>query len=217
MGEDLRQHIDGTWTEASDGVTLEATSPGSGEVIGTVPRGTREDVRRAIDAAQRARRGWAELSAFDRGAAMRRIAAAIDANREELARTLTIDQGKPFAAEAHDEVEELLAYFDMAAADAVRIEGLMPPSFDANKRVLLYRVPRGVVGIISPWNWPYTMPGELLAPALASGNAVVWVPAPSTSVCAVRFAECIVEADLPPGVFNLVTGEEGEQRVHELP
>ena len=69
----------------------------------------------------------------------------------------------------------------MAAADAVRMEGLLPPSMDANKRVLLQRVPRGVVSIISPWNWPYTMPGEILAPAIAYGNAVVWAPAPTTS------------------------------------
>ncbi|MEX0753693.1 MAG: aldehyde dehydrogenase family protein [Actinomycetota bacterium] len=207
MSENLKLYIDGTWADASDGATLEATSPRSGEVVATVPSGTRGDVQRAIGAAQRARRGWAGMSAFDRAAGMRRIAAAIDANRIELARTLAIDQGKPLAAEANDEVEELLGYFEMAAADAIRMDGIMPPSFDANKRVLLYRVPRGVVGIISPWNWPYTMPGEILAPALAYGNAIVWVPAPSTSVCAVRFAECIVEADLPAGVFNMVTGE----------
>ena len=110
-------------------------------------------------------------------------------------------------AEAYDEVDELVEYFRMAAADVVRLDGVMPPSVDAGKRVLLYRVPRGVVGVISPWNWPYTMPAELLAPALATGNAVVWAPAPTTSVCAVKLAGCIVEADLPPGVFNVVTGE----------
>ena len=71
---------------------------------------------------------------------------------------------------------------------------------------MLARRPRGVVGVISPWNWPYTMPAELIAPALACGNAVVWTPAPSTAVCAVALAECIADADLPPGVFNLVTG-----------
>ena len=102
----------------------------------------------------------------------------IDERRDDLAHTLALDQGKPLRAEAHDEVEELIAYFEMAAADARRMEGLMPPSVDANKRVLLYRVPRGVVSIISPWNWPYTMPGEILAPAIAYGNAVVWAPAP---------------------------------------
>jgi len=94
----------------------------------------------------------------------------------------------------------------MAAADATRMEGLLPPSVDARKRVLLQRVPRGVVAVISPWNWPYTMPGEILAPALAYGNTVVWAPAPTTSLCAVRLAECLEAADLPPGVVNLVTG-----------
>jgi len=72
--------------------------------------------------------------------------------------------------------------------------------------VLLYRVPRGVVSVISPWNWPYTMPGEILAPALAYGNAVVWAPAPTTSICAVKLAECVADADLPAGVFNMITG-----------
>jgi succinate-semialdehyde dehydrogenase/glutarate-semialdehyde dehydrogenase len=198
--------IDGTWTDASDGATFEATSPSTGEVIGTVPEGTREDARRAIDAAQEAAPAWGRLSAFDRAAAMKRVAAAIDERREELAHTLALDQGKPKRAEAYDEVEELIAYFEMAAADAVRMEGLLPPSVDANKRVLLQRVPRGVVSVISPWNWPYTMPGEILAPAIAYGNAVVWVPAPTTSLCAVRMAECLEAADLPSGVVNMVTG-----------
>jgi acyl-CoA reductase-like NAD-dependent aldehyde dehydrogenase len=171
-----------------------------------VPEGTRADVQRAIGSASSAWSAWAALSAFDRSRAMRRVAETIDARREDLARTLTLDQGKPLRAEAYDEVEELIVYFDMAAADAVRIEGLLPPSVDANKRVLLQRVPRGVVGVISPWNWPYTMPGEILAPALAAGNAVVWTPAPTTAICGVALAECIAQADLPAGVFNLVTG-----------
>ena len=171
-----------------------------------MPEGTRADVQRAIEAAASGWPGWAALSAFDRSRAMRRVAEAIDGRRQDLARTLSLDQGKPLRAEADDEVEELIAYFDMASADAVRIEGLLPPSVDARKRVLLQRVPRGVVGVISPWNWPYTMPGEILAPALAAGNAVVWTPAPTTAICAVAFTECIVEADLPAGVFNMVTG-----------
>ena len=137
---------------------------------------------------------------------MKRVAAVIDERREDLARTLTLDQGKPLRAEARDEVEELLVYFDMAAADARRMEGLMPPSVDANKRVLLYRVPRGVVSIISPWNWPYTMPAEILAPAIAYGNTVVWAPAPTTSICAAKLAACLEAADIPPGVVNMVTG-----------
>jgi succinate-semialdehyde dehydrogenase/glutarate-semialdehyde dehydrogenase len=198
--------IGGAWVDAEGGATFEATSPSTGEVIGTVPEGARADAQRAIDAANEAAPAWASLSAFDRAAAMRRVAVAIGERREDLAHTLALDQGKPKRAEAYDEVEELVAYFDMAAADATRMEGLLPPSVDANKRVLLQRVPRGVVSIISPWNWPYTMPAEILAPAIAYGNAVVWAAAPTTSVCAVRLAECLEAADLPPGVVNLVTG-----------
>jgi acyl-CoA reductase-like NAD-dependent aldehyde dehydrogenase len=206
VGPEHRMLIGGRWTGAEDGAVLEATSPSTGAVIGTVPAGTRADARRAIDAARAAWPGWAGLSAFDRAAAMGRVAEAVDARRAELARTLALDQGKPERAEAADEVDELIAYFEMAAADATRMEGLLPPSVDARKRILVQRVPRGVVAVISPWNWPYTMPGELIAPALAYGNAVVWVPAPTTSVCAVRMAECLEAADLPPGVVNLVTG-----------
>ncbi|MEX1046144.1 MAG: aldehyde dehydrogenase family protein [Actinomycetota bacterium] len=206
MAERMKMFVDGEWVDAEGGATFAATSPSTGAVITEIAEGTRGDAQRAIDAANRAWPAWAALSAFDRSAAMRRVAEAIDERRDDLAQTLSLDQGKPLFAEARDEVEEFIAYFDMAAADATRAEGLMPPSVDAGKRVLLYRVPRGVVGVISPWNWPYTMPGEIVAPALAYGNAVVLAPAPTTSVCAVKIAECIEAADLPPGVFNLVTG-----------
>src|SRR6266566_3062611 len=103
-------------------------------------------------------------------------------------------------------VEELVQYWRNAAEDGKRLEGRLPNSISPGKRVLLVRRPRGVIGVITPWNWPYTMPAELIAPALASGNAVVWTPASSTAIAAVALAECVVEADLPPGVFNLVTG-----------
>ena len=207
---DYAMYVAGEWTGSESDARMEATSPATGETIGTVPKGTREDVRRAIRAANDAWSSWAALSAFERAAAMERVAEIIEGRREELAQTLTLDQGKPLKAEAYDEVDELVEYFAMAAAEATRLEGSMPPSVHADKRVLLYRVPRGVVGVISPWNWPYTMPAEMIAPALASGNAVVWVPAPSTSVCAVRLAECIVDAGLPGGVFNMVSGPGAE-------
>ncbi|MEX2465073.1 MAG: aldehyde dehydrogenase family protein [Gaiellaceae bacterium] len=203
---DYRTHIGGAWVDSESGARMESTSPATGETIGTVPEGTREDAQRAIAAANAAWREWAARSPFERAAAMERIAELVAERREELAHTLTLDQGKPLHAEAYDEVDELAEYWRMAAADATRIEGLMPPSVDAAKRVLVYRVPRGVVAAVTPWNWPYTMPAEILAPALAAGNAVVWSPAASTSVCAVKLAECIVDAELPAGVFNLVTG-----------
>jgi acyl-CoA reductase-like NAD-dependent aldehyde dehydrogenase len=204
--KDYPMYVAGEWAIGESEARMEATSPATGEQIGTVPEGTRADVERAIAAANEVWSGWAALSAFERAAAMIRIAEIIEERREDLAETLTLDQGKPLAAEAYDEVDELVAYFEMASADVTRLEGAMPPSVDADKRVMLYRVPRGVVGVISPWNWPYTMPAELIAPALACGNAVVWAPAPSTSVCAVKLAECIVDAGLPSGLFNMITG-----------
>jgi acyl-CoA reductase-like NAD-dependent aldehyde dehydrogenase len=207
---DHLMHIRGVWVESDSGATMTATSPATGETIGSVPEGTRDDARRAIAAANAAARDWAARSAFERAEAMERVATIVGEQRDELARTLSLDQGKPLRAEAYDEVDELGEYWRMAAADARRLEGSMPPSLDAGKRVLAYRVPRGVVAVITPWNWPYTMPAEVIAPALASGNAVVWVPAPTTSICAVKLAECIVEAELPAGVFNLVTGPGAE-------
>jgi succinate-semialdehyde dehydrogenase/glutarate-semialdehyde dehydrogenase len=204
--KDYPMYVAGEWSPGGSGARIEATSPATGEAIGTVPEGTREDVRRAVDAANAAWPAWAARSAFERAAAMERIARIVEERRDDLAWTLTLDQGKPLQAEAYDEVDELVEYFRMSASEVTRLDGSMPPSVDAGKRVLLYRVPRGVVGVISPWNWPYTMPAELIAPALASGNAVVWTPASSTSICAVKLAECIVDAGLPAGVFNMVTG-----------
>jgi succinate-semialdehyde dehydrogenase/glutarate-semialdehyde dehydrogenase len=205
----VRDHdmvVGGAWAESESGARFEATSPATGESLGTLPEGTREDADRAIRAANDGWRDWAAQSAFERAAALERVAGLIEERRDDLAETLTRDQGKPLHAEAYGEVEELVVYFRMAAADATRLAGSMPPSVSAEKRILAYRVPRGVVGVVTPWNWPYTMPAELIAPALAAGNAVVWAPAPSTSVCAVKLAECIVDAELPRGVFSMVTG-----------
>jgi succinate-semialdehyde dehydrogenase/glutarate-semialdehyde dehydrogenase len=170
-----------------------------------VPRGDRDDARRAIDAANRAAGAWARATAFERAAALHRIADEVERRRDDLARILTLDQGKPIC-ESRDEVEELVQYWRNAAEDGKRLEGRVPNSVSPGKRVLLVRRPRGVIGVITPWNWPYTMPAELIAPALACGNTVVWTPASTTAIAAVALAECVVEADLPPGVFNLVTG-----------
>jgi acyl-CoA reductase-like NAD-dependent aldehyde dehydrogenase len=198
--------VGGAWTGAASGETFTADSPATGEAIGEVPQAAREDAQRAIEAAGRAAEAWARTTAFERADAMHRVADVVESRRDALARTLTLDQGKPLHAEAYDEVDELVSYWRSAAEDAKRFEGRLPNSFSPGKRVLLVRRPRGVVGVITPWNWPYTMPAELIAPALACGNAVVWTPAPSTAISGIALAECIVEADLPAGVFNLVTG-----------
>jgi succinate-semialdehyde dehydrogenase/glutarate-semialdehyde dehydrogenase len=201
-----RMFIDGQWQDALSGATVEATSPARGESLGPVADGDREDARRAIAAATSAFPSWAARTAFERAALMHRVADACERRRDDLARILTLDQGKPLRAEAYGEVEELVGFWRQAAEDAVRLEGTIPQSGAPGRRVLLLRRPRGVVGVITPWNWPYTMPAEVVAPALACGNTVVWTPAPSTAVCSGVLAGCVAEADLPPGVLNFVLG-----------
>jgi succinate-semialdehyde dehydrogenase/glutarate-semialdehyde dehydrogenase len=201
-----RMLIDGEWCDALSGATVDAVSPATGEVIGPVAEGGREDAARAIAAAQAAFGPWAALTAFERSAAMHRIGDVCERRRDELAYLCTLDQGKPLHSESYDEVDELVRFFRMAAEDAVRMEGAIPPSSAPGRKILLLRRPKGVVGVITPWNWPYTMPAEVVAPALAAGNTVVWTPAPSTAVCSGLLAECIADADLPPGVFNFVLG-----------
>ena len=164
--------VGGAWRPSASGETFEATSPGTGEVIGTIPQGDRSDAQAAVAAAAQAFPGWAAQTAFARAAALHRIADVCERRREELARALTLDQA----------------------------------SSSPGKRVLLMRRPLGPVAVVTPWNWPYTMPAEIVAPALAAGNTVVWTPAPSTAMCSALLAECVAEADLPPGVFNFVTG-----------
>jgi acyl-CoA reductase-like NAD-dependent aldehyde dehydrogenase len=205
VADAARMFVDGAWGDAASGATFTASSPATGEAIAEVPEGGREDAQLAIDAANRATEGWARAGAFERAAAMHRIADEVERRRDRLTHTLTLDQGKPLA-ESRDEVEELVQYWRNAAEDAKRLEGRVPNSVSGDKRVLLLRRPRGVIGVITPWNWPYTMPAELIAPALACGNTVVWTPASTTAVAGAALAECVAEADLPPGVFNFVTG-----------
>jgi acyl-CoA reductase-like NAD-dependent aldehyde dehydrogenase len=198
-------YIGGEWRPGR-GAAAPAVSPASGETFAMVAAADPADVDDAVRAAARAWPAWAAQSAFERAAWCEQVAAAIGERRDDLARVLTLDQGKPLAAEAYDEVDELAEYFRMAAADARRTNGAFPPSTSAGRRVITARVPLGVVGVISPWNWPYTMGAELFAPALAAGNAVVWVPAPTTSACCAVLAQVIAGTGVPDGVFSFVPG-----------
>ena len=197
--------VGGTWREGRAG-RMPAVSPATGEEFASVAVASAADVDDAVAAAGAAGPAWAALSAFERAACCRAVAAAIDDHADGLARELTRDQGKPLEAEARDEVSELAGYFRMAAEDAIRLAGGAPPSTSASRRVLTLAVPLGVVGVISPWNWPYTMGAELFAPALAAGNTVVWVPAPTTSACCALLAEIITAAGIPAGVFSFLPG-----------
>jgi acyl-CoA reductase-like NAD-dependent aldehyde dehydrogenase len=201
-----RMFVAGEWRAADDGAEARATSPATGEDLGAVTEGGREDAQRAIAAASAAFPAWGNATAFERAAALHRIADVCARRRDELALALTLDQGKPLEAEAYDEVDEMIVMWRAAAEDGVRVEGSIPPSSSPGKRVLLLRRPLGPVAVVTPWNWPYTMPVEIVAPALAAGNTVVWTPASSTAVCSGLLASCVAEADLPEGAFNFVLG-----------
>lgn len=204
--ESAKMHIDGRWTEGESGRTFDAENPATGETLATVPEGTREDARRAVEAANRAKPAIAGMPVWERSKLLLRLADAIDARREELARVLTQDQGKPYHTEALWEVDHAALGFREAAEHIKWLETPVIPVEAPTKRVFSIRQPRGVYAVITPWNFPYMIPVEYLAPSLAAGNAVVWVPAPTTSLCAVKLVEALAEADLPPGVLNLVTG-----------
>ena len=205
-----KMFVNGAWVDSESGRTFDAVSPATGAVIAQVPEGTRADARLAVEAAHGARAALAGLKGFERSRRLHRIADAIQRRREDLARILTLDQGKPLISEAYGEVDEAAEYFRIAAEDLKRLEGSVLPSASPSKLVFTRRVPRGVYAVITPWNWPLTMATELIAPALAGGNTVVWTPASSTSVISVALMECIAEADLPPGCVNLVTGPGAE-------
>jgi succinate-semialdehyde dehydrogenase/glutarate-semialdehyde dehydrogenase len=203
--ESTKLFIGGEWRAAEGGAVSEASSPATGERLCEVAEATRADAGAAVAAAVASFGDWAAATAFARARALHRVADSCAARRDQLARAATLDQGKPLS-ESFDEVDELVAMWRGAAEDGVRLEGSIPASSSPGKRVLVLRRPVGPVAIVTPWNWPYTMPAEIVAPALAAGNTVVWTPAPSTAYCSALLAECIAEADLPPGVFNFVTG-----------
>src|SRR5438094_9481987 len=195
-----KMFVDGEWVASESGRTFDAVSPATGAVIAQVPEGTRADARQAVEAAHGARSAIAGLKGFERSRRLHRIADAIERRREDLARILTLDQGKPLVAEAYGEVDEAAEYFRIAAEDLKRLEGSVLPSSSPSKLIFTRRVPRGVYGVITPWHWPLTTATALIAPALAGGNTVVWTPASSTSATSLAPLACTAEADLPPGL-----------------
>jgi acyl-CoA reductase-like NAD-dependent aldehyde dehydrogenase len=197
-------YIGGHWS--SEPETMAVRNPATGETIATLPQSSRETARRAIAAARAAQPAWAARSAFERAAMCARIAAAIDERQREIARVLCHEQGKPLA-EATAEVGKAADGFRLAAELVKQMRGDTMPAEDARKLVLTIRQPRGVYAVITPWNFPVNIPVEYLAPGIATGNAIVWVPAPTTSLCAVMLMQAIEAAGLPAGVVNLVIGE----------
>jgi acyl-CoA reductase-like NAD-dependent aldehyde dehydrogenase len=203
-----RMRIGNNWDDGSSGQFLEIVSPATGAVIGAVPLATRQDAARAVAAAVAAKPLIARMSVWDRSKLCLRVAAAIEARAEDLARLLTLEQGKPFHAEAKGEIAAAVTAFRNAAEQIKWLETAAFPLEDGNKRAFSFLQPKGVFGVVTPWNFPAAQPSiYYLAPGLATGNAMVWVPAPTTSLIASKLMECFVEAEVPDGVINLVTGE----------
>lgn len=202
----LKHFIGGQWVESGSGRTFPAFNPATGDIIAHLAEGDREDADRAIGAANRARDTMRRMSTWDRSRLCRRIADVMEAHRDELAHWLSLDQGKPLHGEARAEVAAAITGFQEAAEQVKWLESQVIPVEDPAKRVLTFRQARGVYAVITPWNFPLNIPIEYLGPGLATGNAIVWAPAPTTSVIAIKLAEMFQEADLPAGAVNVVTG-----------
>jgi acyl-CoA reductase-like NAD-dependent aldehyde dehydrogenase len=211
----LQNFIGGEWVESTGTNVRQIVSPVTGETLAEVPDASAEDVDRAALAARKAQPGWAALSAWDRAAICHAIADLIDERREDMARELTLEQGKPYTAEALGDIEETAENFRIAAEDVKRMESPIIPSQDVNKRILTFRKPNGVYAAITPWNFPTLIPVELIAPGIAAGNTVVMKPSEWTPIAMATFMQAMADAGLPEGVVNVVYGggEVGERLI----
>ena len=211
----LQLFIDGDWVESTGSTSREIVSPVTGEQLADVPDASPEDVDRAARAAREAQPGWAALSAWDRAKVCHAIADLIDERKEEFARELSLEQGKPYAAEAIPDIDETAENFRIAAEDVKRMESAIIPSQDVNKRILTFRKPNGVYAAITPWNFPTLIPVELIAPGIAAGNTIVMKPSEWTPIAMANFMQIMADAGLPDGVVNVVYGggETGEALV----
>jgi betaine-aldehyde dehydrogenase len=212
-GEDViraRMVIGGEQVDAADGQTFDVVNPATGKVIATAPLGGREDVDRAVAAAKKAfedRKGWATWAAGKRGRTLSKFASLIKANSEELARLESRNVGKPITG-ARGEVVGASLVFDYYAGAANKIFGETIPVSKPGLDFTL-REPIGVVGLIVPWNFPILMASWKLGPALAAGNAAILKPASYSPLTAIRLGELALEAGIPPGIVNVVTGPGG--------
>jgi acyl-CoA reductase-like NAD-dependent aldehyde dehydrogenase len=206
MAGRLSMYIGGEWIDSASGETFERISPVTGEVLASLPRANREDAQAAIDAANRARSHMASMPVFERAALCHAIADVLESRHKSMGEELSLEQGKPYR-EACDEILFAAELYRDAAENIKRLETSIVPSVDPNKRILTIRQPHGVVAIITPWNFPVGIPSEYLSAALAAGNTVVWKPAPTSSIIAIRMVESFLEAGVPEGSVNLLFGE----------
>ena len=198
-----QMYIDGRWVDALSGKTLAVVNPADESTIADVAFGNRADADRAIEAAARAFPAWRALSAYDRGKILKKTADLVRERLDSIARTLTSEQGKPLG-EAKAEVNHTADQFEWFAEEGKRAYGRIIPPSNVAKRHHVIKHPVGVVGTITPWNFPAAMPSRKIAPALAAGCTVVSRPADQTPITLIKIFECLADAGVPPGVVNLV-------------
>ncbi|MGH8123356.1 MAG: NAD-dependent succinate-semialdehyde dehydrogenase [Rudaea sp.] len=207
----LRQtcHVGGRWLAADDGATRDVIDPATGEKVGSVPHCRGAETMRAIDAAALAFPAWRDTPAARRGELMQRLADLMTEHREPLAQLLTREMGKPLA-ESRGEIAGGVGYLRWFAEEGKRVYGDTIPSPWPERRLLVMKQPVGVVGAITPWNFPSSMIARKLGAALAAGCTMVLKPAPQTPFSALAIAALAEQAGLPAGVFNVITGEAAE-------
>ncbi|MBK81964.1 MAG: succinate-semialdehyde dehydrogenase (NADP(+)) [Gammaproteobacteria bacterium] len=202
-------YIDGEWVDADDGSTNKIMNPSTGEVIAEVARCGARETERAVDAAERAQKGWAARTAKERAQLLRRFYDLMMENEEDLGRILTAEQGKPLA-EARGEIAYGAAFLEWFSEEAKRLYGDTIPGPSADKRIVTIKQPVGVVACITPWNFPNAMLTRKIGPALAAGCTVVCKPANATPLSAFAIAELAERAGIPKGVVNVLAGRTGE-------
>ncbi|MCD0502240.1 NAD-dependent succinate-semialdehyde dehydrogenase [Bordetella petrii] len=198
-------HVDGVWINASDGKTIEVTNPADGAVLGTMPALTRQDVQLAVEAANRALPAWRAMAAKQRSQLIRRWFDLCMAHQEDLARLLTLEQGKPIK-ESRGEIAYGASFLEWFSEEAKRVYGDVIPAATADRRIVVIKQPVGVVAAITPWNFPNAMITRKAGAALAAGCTIVVKPATATPYSALALAELAQQAGIPPGVLNVVTG-----------
>ena len=211
----LANFIDGDWVRPTGDRVREIVSPVTGEALAEVGDAGSGDIDAAVSAARRAQPKWAALSAWERAKVCHAIADLIAERREAFAHELSLEQGKPYLAEALPDIDETAENFRIAAEDVKRMETAVIPSQDPNKRILTFRKPNGVYAAITPWNFPTLIPVELIAPGIAAGNTIVMKPSEWTPIAMATFMQIMADAGLPDGVVNVVYGggEVGESLV----
>src|SRR5256714_2602243 len=201
----FRNFIGGEWADAASGETFESLSPATGEVLGSFPRSAAEDVENAVAAAREAYEEWRLTPAPERGNVLYRFAGLLAEQKNDLTDLMTREMGK-VKAEAGGDVQEAIDMSLYMAGEGRRMFGQTTPSELRDKFMMSVRMPIGVVGAITPWNFPIAIPAWKLAPALVCGNTIVLKPAEDTPLLAERFVELLTEAGCPPGVVNVVHG-----------